>query len=146
MSLAGMSYSYRLQNTKTLEGILNPTTRWRQLPVSNTNDTLSWLRFENIAGDVIDPPVDVIVTETRPNLLPVPALQIGQQFMIEWVKSYEVRQGQASVRIKNQKQQGVSASGEARVLRVAPLPVAAPQAAVELNQEPLEELAELQIN
>ena len=65
MSLAG---SYRLQNANTLEGTLNATTRWRQLPVSNTNDMLSWLRFENIAGDVIDPPDDVTVTETRPNL------------------------------------------------------------------------------
>ena len=56
MSYAGMAYSYRPQNQNTLPGTLNSTTRWRQLPFNNTNDTLSLLRFEDIAGDVIDVP------------------------------------------------------------------------------------------
>ena len=64
--------------------------------------------------------------------------------MIEWGKSYEVRQGQASIRIKNQKQQGVSTSGETRALRVAPLPVAAPQAAVH-DQESVDDFAGIKL-
>ena len=72
MSLAAMAYSYRTQNQNTLPGTLNDTTRWRQLPL-DTNDTLSWFRFENIAGDVIAGPDGVAVLEMRPGLEPVPA-------------------------------------------------------------------------
>ena len=146
MSFAGMSYSYRLQNHNTLLGTLNDTTIWRQLPYNNTNDTLSLLRFENIAGEVVNVPDGVTVTENSPALGPIPAIQLGQQFLLEWAKSYNVRMGQDGVRIDNQRQQSVRASGNARVLRREPIPVAVPQQQqAEDLQEPVEEVAALQI-
>ena len=148
MSAAGMAYSYRPQTQNSLPGTLNPTTKWRQMPFNNTNDTLSLLQFENIAGDTVPIPNGVTVLELRNGLAPAPVAQLGQQYILEWAKSYEIRQGRAVVKITNQRQQSVSASGGARVLSAAPLPVPAPhvQPAVELDEEPLEEIAGLQMN
>ena len=126
MLTAGMAYGYGIQNPNTLPGTLNGTTRWRQLPFSDTNDTLSWLRFDDIAGQTIAVPDGVAVLEMRPGLEPVPAARFGQQFLIEWAKTYQIRQGQARVFINNQRQQSVRASGGARVLRPEPLPAPAP--------------------
>lgn len=147
MSYAGMAYRYRPQNQNTLPGTLNSTTRWRQLPFNNTNDTLSLLRFEDIAGEVIDVPNGVTVMEVQPNSPPVPAIQLGQRFLIEWMKSYEVRLSSAYVHIHNQRQQSVRTGGGAKVMRPAPLPIPVPQEqpAVDPAEEPIEEFAALQV-